>query len=208
MKVPVFFAACAVCLLAVSGLGAQTGTAPSNAQGSVAAPSATSAASGESPDGARTESIPSEYRDLSLGMAVDAAKEALQKDSLFGYRGERDVSLLPGENRSLIESSGLSFVTRTWLQFSDDKLYIMTFNLNPEKVDYYSIYSALVAKYGEPTSLDPKKAVWADDKNQLSLERPLTVKYIDLKTFQELLDVSGTAKTAADLAREDFINGF
>ena len=96
-------------------------------------------------------------------------------DPLYGYRGERDVSLLPGENRSLIETSGPSFIRRAWFQFYDDKLYIMTFTLDPEKIDYYSVYSKLVAKYGEPASLDPRKAVWGDDKTTLSLERPLTV---------------------------------
>jgi len=171
-----------------------------------AAPTAKTAAT--TTDAAKPADIPDAYREITLGMDIDAVKEALQKDAIFGYRGERDVSLLQGENRTLIETSGLSFIKRSWLQFSDGKLYIMIFSLDPELVDYYSIYSALVAKYGEPVSLDPHKAVWANDKISMSLERPLTVKYIDLTTFNALLDKSGTEKAASDIRREEFINGF
>lgn len=159
-------------------------------------------------DVAKPADVPDAYREITLGMDIDAVKEALQKDAIFGYRGERDVSLLQGENRTLIETSGLSFIKRSWLQFSDGKLYIMIFSLDSDLVDYYSMYSALVAKYGEPVSLDPHKAVWANDKISLSLERPLTVKYIDLTTFNALLDKSGTEKAASDIRREEFINGF
>lgn len=152
--------------------------------------------------------LPDTYRTLSLGMTIDAVKEQLLSDGLFGYRGERDVSLLPTLNRSLIETVGSSFIIRSWFQFYEEKLYIMTFNLDSEKVDYYSIYSGLVKKYGEPVSLDPHKAVWGDEKVTLSLERPLTLKYMDAAVFQSLLDSSGADKAVSDLLRETFINEF
>lgn len=139
---------------------------------------------------------------------MDAVKEALLTDNLFGYRGERDVSLLPTMNRSLIETVGSSFIKRAWFQFYEEKLYIMTFNLDSEKVDYYSMYSSLVQKYGEPVSLDPRKAVWSDDRVTLSLERPLTVKYVDTEIFKSLLDDSGADRAITDVQRETFINEF
>jgi len=182
----------------------ETPTAPKTA----ATKPAPGTAAATATDAAKPADIPDAYREITLGMDIDAVKEALQKDAIFGYRGERDVSLLQGENRTLIETSGLSFIKRSWLQFSDGKLYIMIFSLDPDLVDYYSMYSALVAKYGEPVSLDPHKAVWANDKISMSLERPLTVKYIDLTTFNALLDKSGTEKAATDIRREEFINGF
>ena len=37
-------------------------------------------------------------------MSLDATKSALKSNSDFGYNGDRDVSLLPGENRVLIET--------------------------------------------------------------------------------------------------------
>ena len=51
------------------------------------------------------KTLPQGYRSIKLGMSVEETKKALKADSLFGYRGERDVSLLPGENRMLIETS-------------------------------------------------------------------------------------------------------
>ncbi len=155
-----------------------------------------------------TGALSGTYRDISLGMSLDEVKAALLADGIFGYRGERDVSLLPTMNRTLIETVGYSFIRRSWFQFKDEALYVMTFNLDPDKVDYYSVYKALVEKYGEPGSLDPRKALWTDGKVTLSLERPLTVKYVDAEAFAAALGESGADKAASDLLREDFINGF
>ncbi len=148
------------------------------------------------------------YRSVSLGMNVDEVKKALLADPIFGYRGDRDVSLLPTMNRTLIETSGYSFIKRAWFQFRDDALYVMTLSLDPSMVDYYSIYKGLVAKYGEPSALDPAKATWGDGIVTLTLERPLTVKYVDAVAFASLLESSGTEKAASDLVREEFVNGF
>jgi hypothetical protein len=154
------------------------------------------------------EPLPDSYRSITLGMNLDAVKEALFADMLFGYRGERDVSLLPTLNRTLIETSGSSFISRSWFQFNEEKLYIMTFNLDTSKVDYFSVYSQLVEKYGEPKTLDPRKALWQDERIILTLERPLTVKYVDAAVFASLLDQSGADMAVIDLLREDFVNEF
>jgi hypothetical protein len=187
-----------------------TAPVPASSQPSAAAqPAAAGTASDKAAsEKAKAPTIPDEFRSIKLGSSLDAVKGLLEADMLFGYRGERDVSLLPGENRSLIETVGGSFVKRAWFQFSEDKLYVMTLSLDPEKIDYYSVYSHLVGKYGEPTSLDPRKAVWGDEKVSLSLERPLTVKYTDVETFKKLLESDTTKKAASDIAREGFINEF
>jgi len=188
---------CLLCLVFFSAaLGAQTSTAAASAS-TTADKSATSAAA-----------VPTSYRKVTLGSSMDGVKQALLADPLFGYRGERDVSLLSGENRTLIETFGTAFITRAWFQFSDDKLYIMTFNLDAEKVDYYSIYSHLVEKYGEPVTMDPRKSIWDDGKVTMSLERPLTLKYVDDEIFKKLLEKDTTVKATSDITRESFINDF
>ena len=48
--------------------------------------------------------LPRGYGGIELGMTLDEVKEKLKKNSEFGYHGDRDVSLLPGENRVLIET--------------------------------------------------------------------------------------------------------
>ena len=152
--------------------------------------------------------LPAEYRSIKLGMNIDAVKEALKADAVFGYRGERDVSLLPTENRSLIESAGSYFISRSWFQFYKDNLYTMIFKLNTDTVDYYSVYSKFCEKYGEPASINPQRAVWEDGHTRVVIERPLIVKYIDLTVFNELISQSTTEKAASETNRKNFIDGF
>ena len=141
-------------------------------------------------------------------MDIGAVKDALKQDAVFGYRGERDVSLLLTENRSLIESAGSYFISRSWFQFYKDNLYTMIFKLNTDTVDYYSVYSKFCEKYGEPTSINPQRAVWEDEHTRVVIERPLIVKYIDLTVFKELISQSTTEKAAAETNRQNFIDGF
>ena len=152
--------------------------------------------------------LPAEYRSIKLGMGIDAVKDALKQDSVFGYRGERDVSLLPTENRSLIESAGSYFISRSWFQFYKNNLYTMIFKLNTDTVDYYSVYSKFCEKYGEPASINPQRAVWEDEHTRIVIERPLIVKYIDLTVFNELISQSTTEKAASETNRQNFIDGF
>ena len=149
--------------------------------------------------------LPVAYRDISLGMNVDDVKKMLLADKLYGYRGERDVSMLPTQNRVLIESEGLSFLNRSWFQFYQDKLYTMTFKLDSDRVDFYSVFRALQDKYGEPTSLDPEKIVWKDDNVTLSLERPLVLKFIDTQVFAEIQNTSKINKNTEELTRKGFL---
>ena len=155
-----------------------------------------------------TAALPTEYRGIGLGMNLNAVKEALKADAVFGYRGERDVSLLPTENRSLIESAGSYFISRSWFQFYEDMLYTMIFKLNTDTVDYYSVYAKFCEKYGEPTSINPQRAVWENEQTRVVIERPLIVKYIDLTVFNKLLSQSTTEKAAAETNRQNFIDGF
>lgn len=154
------------------------------------------------------QALPGEYRGIQLGMNIDAVKEALKKDAVFGYRGDRDVSMLLTENRSLIESAGSFFIARSWFQFYKDNLYTMILKLNTDTVDYYSVYSKFCEKYGEPLSINPERAVWEDGHTRVVIERPLIVKYIDLTVFNELLSQSTTEKAASETNRQNFIDGF
>lgn len=157
--------------------------------------------------------LPNGYGGVNLGMSVEETKDALKSNGDFGYNGDRDVSLLPGENRVLIETDARdfarwSFLEQCWFQFYDDKLYTMILNLNKTKVDYYSVYSSLVEKYGEPNEFSPERAVWKNDDVQLSLERPLLLKYIDLETFDSLVEEAMVEQTGQEKLREDFLNSF
>lgn len=157
------------------------------------------------------EELPSGYKNIRLGMSLEETKEALIKDTDFGYHGDRDVSLLPGENRILIETDaerglGSNFLTRCWFQFSNDSLYIITINMNRERIDYYSVFKTLRDKYGEPENISPQAATWKNDSVTLSLEKPLTLKYIDNETFRNLQNSSNISPSAKEATQKMFLD--
>lgn len=154
------------------------------------------------------KSVPSSFREYRLGMAADELKAALAADDLFVFRGDRDVSFLPMSDQILIETTGLSFVKRAFFQLRGDKLFMMAFALNPDKVDHYSVFTSLVADYGEPETLDPKESVWLSESVRLSVERPLTVKYIDRAVFDELARDAMVKKSKEFELREEFVDAF
>ncbi len=155
--------------------------------------------------------LPSGYDTVKLGMTVDEVKEALKKTSVFGYRGERDVSLTPSDGEVLIETDAtyapFSFFSRCWFQFSEGKLYIITLNVNQERMDHYSIFSRLCSKYGNPQEISPTKSQWNDSSVFMSLERPLTLKYIDRAAFEKKQSSSNVEKTGREQSRDDFLEG-
>ncbi len=157
--------------------------------------------------------LPRGYHKIELGMSLEETKTALLKDSTFGYHGDRDVSLIPGTNRILIETDseyghGSDFLLRCWFQFTQDQLYTITININQNKMDYYSMFTTLTKKYGEPDSLNPQKAVWKNEQTTLSLEKPLTIKYIDNELFDSTQNYSNLPKTGTEITREMFLDEF
>jgi hypothetical protein len=151
---------------------------------------------------------PTSFRHLALGMGLDEVKAALKADPLFRYRGDPDVSFLPQTSQYLIECEGASFLRRAYFQFADSRLFIMILVLDVQRLDHYSLFSTLVGKYGQPASLSPQESVWQSDPVRFSLERPLTVKYIDNKTFAAIIAKGGAQKDLEQLSREKFLEQF
>jgi len=117
------------------------------------------------------------------------------------------VTLLPSPNQSLIDVSGLSFVKRAFFQFYDGKLWTMILSLNPDRIDHFSIYTSLAAKYGEPGLLDPREARWEDGQTRVALERPLTLRYMDMGVYADLASKSSAKESVVELERADFLGG-
>ncbi len=156
-------------------------------------------------------SLPNGFGKVQLGMSVDAVKEALKSDRQFGYRGDRDVSLSPSDGQTLIETdatySSFSYLDRCWFQFADGKLYVITINLDSSKIDHYSVFSKLCEKYGNPNDINPKKSLWKDGSVMMSLEKPLTLKYVDQKVFDSRQKASTVDKNYSEKNRENFLEG-
>jgi hypothetical protein len=189
--------------------------APGFAQAAIAQAAAPpAAASGGSADAAAAKGAAkgpaapaSAFRGIELGSDRDTVIAALKKDPVFSYRGPEDLSLLPSPNQSLIEVSGLSFVRRGYFQFFEGKLWVMILELNADKVDHYSIYTSLVAKYGEPALLDPKEVRWEDKATRMALERPLTLRYMDMKVYAKLREGASAKESTRELDRQGFLGG-
>jgi len=152
--------------------------------------------------------LPRQFREISLGMGLDDLKAALQKDKLFNFRGDRDVSFLPAREESLVETTGSSFVRRAFFQLRDGTLFIMSFTLDTGLMDHYSMFTNLVEKYGQPSFLDPKEALWETDDTLVTLERPLTIKYIDKKVFTDIINESALIQSRRVRERQEFLNEF
>lgn len=151
--------------------------------------------------------LPTGFQNITLGMDAETTKNALKDNALFGYRGERDVSLTPDTRQPIIQTDGgpYSYLRQCWFQFHNDILYIMTLNLNQEKTDYYSLFSTLCKKYGEPTALTPNKCEWRNETVILTLERPLALKYTDAKIFTSLQENAQVQKTAVEQDHDHFL---
>lgn len=148
------------------------------------------------------------FAEIEMGMDLEQVKELLKRDPQFKFRGDPDVSLLAGPNESLIETEGLSFIDRAYFQFHEGKLYTIILALNPERIDHYTMYTTLVGRYGEPTSLDPSEAVWEFDAIRMALERPLSVKYVDTVTFNDILRENAKLESLNALNRDQFLGQF
>ena len=148
------------------------------------------------------------FRAIRLGMALDDAKRALQAEPYFAYRGDPDVSFLPLSEQTLIECGGTSYISRAYLQFRDKRLATITLVLDAGRIDHYSLFIRLTDKYGPHAELNPSRVLWRFAAVDFALERPLTVKYIDRKAFDEE-QTRGVAREALDdISRRRFLEQF
>jgi hypothetical protein len=167
--------------------------------------------SADSPDAKPAEAapaLPKGFRGVELGMSLAEVQDILRTDELFLYRGAPDVSLLPRPNEKLLEVQGLSYVKRAFFQFYEDKLFSAIYVMNTDKVDHYSIFTQLSNRYGKPSELSPKESVWIDGKVRLSLERPLTVKYLDVAVLEKLQQAGQDLESWEEMERKDFLESF
>ena len=93
-------------------------------------------------------------------------------------------------------------------QFYEDKLYTIILTCNPQKMDYYSLYQTMSDKYGQENYLDTEKIVWENESVIISLERPVSMKYVDKKVFEGLKKSEEVQKTGEEILRKQFLESF
>ena len=160
------------------------------------------------PNGEGENGLPRQFREIALGMSLDDLSDALQRDAMFNFRGDRDVSFIPIREESLVETTGSSFVRRAFFQLRDGELFIMSFTLNTDLMDHHSMFTHLVGRHGQPAYLNPREAVWDDGNTRISLERPLTVRYIDRAVFDDIISESMVIDSRRVHERQEFLDEF
>jgi len=141
-------------------------------------------------------------------MSVEQVKDLLAKDPYFNYRGDPDVYFTPARKETLIECTGNGFVKRIFIQFVDNRLFALIIDLNEDLIDYFTLYRSFEEKYGAFTDFSPQSVRWDRQDVRLSLEKPLTVKYLDLRKFAELKDEGRAAVTEEVKSLEQFLDEF
>lgn len=160
-------------------------------------------------EAAEAAALPRSFHNIFLGIGLETLKGYLRDDASFNFREDRDVSLVPSApEQTLVETQGRDFIRRAFFQLRAGEVFIMSFTLNTTLVDHYSVFTTFVTRYGEPTSLSPREAVWETEDTRVSIERPLTVKYIDKNSFTNMAQGSSADGSRELLARNEFLDGF
>ncbi len=154
------------------------------------------------------QELPKGFRGYELGMDIEAVKEILKSDPLLAYAGDPDVSLLPLDKGSLIDVQGDTYIKRASFQFRGGVLWAMVFSLDPRLMDYFSVFTAMQAKYGQPGQISPAETVWEDGAVRISIERPVSVKYLDVAVLEELRAQAGIEKSLSEIRRAEFLKEF
>lgn len=152
--------------------------------------------------------LPRGFADITFGLSRDEVGERLLDDPNFDYRGDPDVQFLPRREQVVIDTAGFDFVDRGYFQFADGGLYSIIIKLNARMMDYFTMYTQLSTTYGHPDAISPQSAVWERDGVRLSLEKPLSVKYLDLAVFNEIRDEGRMRESDRAAARREFLDQF
>lgn len=148
------------------------------------------------------------FRNLLLGTPFGEVQELLQNDPAFQYRGEPDVSLRLSDGGTVIDTRGRVYMDRGIFQFHEAQLFAIALYLDRSRLDYFQLYEQFRERYGDPVALDPRRALWEDGQTRIELERPLTVRYLDLETFEARRRETRTEEAAEDITREQFLEEF
>lgn len=153
-------------------------------------------------------SLPDGFMGIRLGMGLDEVKKELGESPYFNYRGDPDVSMLMVPNRQLIECSGYSFVRKGYFQFQDERLIIITIELDRVRLDFFTMHASLERKYGKASRIDPSGAYWDNGTVMLNLEKPLSVKYMDKITLERMAAGQKEVEERVKTIREEFLELF
>lgn len=154
------------------------------------------------------EPVPDGFHDFIFGDSLETVKNKLKFDSYFAYRGDPDVSMMLTPDKSIIDTAGSGFIERAYFIFFEESLYQITLIMDREIIDFYTFQTRFTSKYGNPDSLDPTGMIWEEENRRISLEYPLTVKYVNMDIFSSIIAESELGRSQEEVLREDFLDSF
>lgn len=164
--------------------------------------------SANDPNANAIQELPRGFREITFGLDREEVGALLIEDPNFNYRGDPDVQFLPRREQVVIDTAGFDFVSRGYFQFRDNELYSIIIKLDPGQMDYFSMFTQFSNSYGPPVRLSPQQAVWEQDGVRLALEKPLSVKYLDLVVFNEIREQGQMRESERGEARRNFLEQF
>lgn len=150
--------------------------------------------------------LPDAFEGIRLGSSQFEVEDALQSSVFFYYRGAPDVTLRPGTTDLIYEVEGLAHIRDGLFQFRDGSLFSITIRLRERSLDFYSVYTTLREKYGEPTDVHPQRIRWEDELVRMDLERPLTLRYVDREAFEQMLRDAEIIDDYDEVTRDAFLD--
>ncbi len=153
--------------------------------------------------------VPPGFGELRLGSSFEEAQAALTADSNFMYRGPSDVSMLRRPNERMIETGGLGYIHRAYLQFHEEELYSIVLDIDETIMDHYALFTTFVEKYGPPDSFNPTESRWENEDVIFTLERKgLRVKYLDARKIDEIRRSGKIDQSFQEMTRDRFLDQF
>jgi hypothetical protein len=153
--------------------------------------------------------LPKGFGELALGSSYQETDAALKRDTNFYYRGEADLSMLRRPNERMIETAGVGYLRRAYLQFYQDRLYAIILELDDRIMDHYALFTSFTGKYGPPDIFNPSESRWEGDEVHFVLERKsLRVKYLDAELMEEIRRSGEIERSFQEMSRERFLEQF
>jgi len=146
------------------------------------------------------------FSNIRLNMEFDAVSKLLEKSADFDY--VRSTLSWPDPDSPVISVTGRGSIKKGFFQFHNKRLYSITIVLDENRIDYFTMFTTFSQKYGEYSFLSPNQVKWESELYSLALEKPLTVKYLDLTLHREFIEKSMVDKSDMQLSREQFLKEF
>jgi len=149
--------------------------------------------------------IPEGYKEFTFGMSMDTVKDLVSKSQEFDSVREEVLTIRTEPDREIITVKGRGFVKRGYFHFNEDKLFHIYLIMNESKIGYYNLLKGLTEKYGNPATLDPKRAVWKNQTARVVIEKPSVVKYTSIPVWESLGSNDLADRNVLQINRDDFI---